>query len=177
VTCIVGLEDGDRVWMGADSLSADGYTKTIRRDPKIFTRGPYLIGFSGSYRVGQLLRWSINDTGPQPGDDLAEFMVTSFVEDVRLVLKDGGITLRGGEMPGTFLIGICGRLFAVDVDFQVGEPACGYDAVGSGSDVAIGAMHVTVDLEPRQRIKTALQAAAAHNAGVQGPFVIKSTVW
>lgn len=178
MTCIVGIEDGERVWMGADSMAAAGYAKTIRRDPKIFTRGSYLIGFSGSYRIGQLLRWSLDATGPKPGDNLAEFMATVFIEDTRTVLRDGGVPLRSGAMvDSAFMVGICGRLFVVDCDFQVGEPACGYDSVGCGSDLAIGAMHVTKQLEPKVRIRTALQAAAAHCAGVQAPFCIKSTVW
>jgi len=178
VTCVVGLEDDDRVWLGADSLGVAGYAKTIRRDPKIFRRGPYLIAFAGSYRVGQLLRWKIDRTGPEPGTDLAEFMATNFIDDVHLVLRKGGVTLRSGQLDGvSFMVGLYGRLFVVDCDFQIGEPVCGYDAIGSGADIAIGAIHVLPNLEPQVRVRRALEAAAAHNAGVQAPFLIKSATW
>ncbi len=174
MTCIVSIEDGPRVWMGADSLGSAGYSKTVRRDPKIFRRGPYLIGFSGSFRLGQLLRWKLSTEGPPSRATLAEFMSTTFVDNIWLMMKDGALPFsRGGELPGSFCVGLHGRLFVVEDDMQIGEPACGYEAIGHGADIARGALFAAPNLGARDRIKLALTAAANFDSSVQRPFVIK----
>lgn len=66
------------------------------------------------------------------------------------------------------------RLFNIADDYQVGEAACGYDAVGCGEDIAKGALHVSLRASPEGRIREALQAAEAHSAGVRGPFTVLS---
>ena len=60
MTCIVGWTDGVQMVMGADSLAASGWDVRVRRDPKLFRLaqpgGPFaLVGFTSSYRMGQLL--------------------------------------------------------------------------------------------------------------------------
>ena len=78
---------------------------------------------------------------------------------------------------GTFLVGVRGRLFAIYSDYQVAEEALDYMAVGSGEDIALGALYATADLglSPRARMRIALKAAARFKPGVNGPFVYAST--
>jgi hypothetical protein len=59
-------------------------------------------------------------------------MATRFINAVRTCLKDGGWTRKDSEQEqaGVFLVGINGRLFEARGDYQVGEPAGGYAAVG-----------------------------------------------
>jgi hypothetical protein len=82
MTCIVSLVDGDTVYMGGDSAAVeDGHYLTRTRNPKVFINGAYLIGYTSSFRMGQLLEFA---DLPQPeGLDLYRFMATAFVERVR----------------------------------------------------------------------------------------------
>src|ERR1019366_6351782 len=82
------------------------------------------------------------------------------------------------ESGGTFLVGTHGRLFEVSSDYQIGEPADPYAAVGCGSEVALGALHATggSKMTPHQRLEAALAAAERFSNGVRGPFVHVSTV-
>lgn len=110
--------------------------------------------------------------------DVYEFMVTDFIDAVRTRLKAAGWARRSEEQEqgGCFLVGYQGRLFKVEGDYQVGESAYGYDAVGCGGDVACGSLFSTTGrLNPEDRVRTALMAAEAHNAGVRGPFLVLST--
>ena len=60
MTCIVGMVDGQgTVYIGADSLAAGGYQKTIRKDAKVFTNGIAVMGYTSSFRMGQLLRYKL----------------------------------------------------------------------------------------------------------------------
>jgi hypothetical protein len=176
MTCIVGVQHKGRVHIGGDSAGVAGYAITVRADPKVFSNGPYILGFTTSFRMGQLLRYKFKP--PTPTDnDLDRFMATRFVDAVRDALEQGGwlTTTNGNQEGGTFLVGIKGQLYIVDTDFQIGRSALGYDAIGCGSDIALGSLHTTQGMKPRTRIRAALHAAATHSAGVTPPFVLEAT--
>lgn len=175
MTCIVGVEHAGRVYIGGDSAGVAGMSLRVRTDTKVFRNGPYVMGFTTSFRMGQLLHHAFD--APEVTGDLDKFMVTTFVDAVRKCLKDGGWLSKDKdrEEGGTFLVGVAGTLFAVHGDFQVGRNADGYHAVGCGDDLALGSLHSTRGLAPRWRLTAALEAAAHHSSGVAGPFVMRST--
>ena len=175
MTCIVGLVDGGRVWMGGDSASMGADSLEIRRDPKVCTRGEYAVGCTDSWRMAQLLRYAPGM--PNPTGDLHRFMVMEFVDWMRTVYREAGWLAKetnGEERGGLFLVGVRGHLFTVEADHQVGEPYDRYSAVGTGGPVALGALYATAGQEPRERLRTALRAAERMRVGVRGPFRIVS---
>jgi len=175
VTCIVGFVDRGAVWLGADSAGIDGWDLMVVANEKVFARGEFLIGYTTSFRMGQLLRHSL-EVPKRPADqDERDYMVTTFVEAVRKCLKDGGWAEeeKKRESGGCFLVGYGGRLFQVNADYSVLETADGLNAVGCGGQLALGALHATRGKPARKRLEIALEAAERWNAGVRGPFVIK----
>lgn len=177
MTCIVGLVDSGQVWLGGDSAASGGYSLTVRADPKVFTIGAFVMGFTTSFRMGQLLRYQFTPPLHDPAKDTFTYMVADFVEGVRTCLKNGGYTRveSNVERGGQFLVGYQGRLFTVESDFQIGESLAGYDAVGSGQDLALGALYATSASPPAERIQIALQAASEFNSAVRGPFTVVTT--
>lgn len=179
MTCIVGIAQDNHVTIGGDSAGVGGYSLSIRADTKVFRTGNYIMGFTTSFRMGQLLRYGDLPAAPTAEEDwdLDRFMSTTFVDSVRKVLTDGGFlrTNSGVESGGTFLVGVRGLLYEIEDDFQVGRTLNGYAAVGCGYDLALGALHATADLElsPVARVEIALRAAEHHSAGVAGPFAIE----
>ncbi|WP_434614550.1 hypothetical protein [Azospirillum sp. B2RO_4] len=178
MTCIVGLVDGDRVWMGGDSAGVNGLDITVRADTKVFRNGDSLIGFTSSFRMGQLLHYRL-DVPPREHDiDLFRYMVVDFVDAVRNCLKDGGYAHRSNDVEtgGTFMVGLEGRLFTVQSDYQVGEAVRGYHAIGCGSDYALGSLASTIGQPPEERVLKALECAELFNGGVRAPFTIQSNL-
>lgn len=175
MTCVVGVTDGSRVWMGGDSAGASGWSLSLRSSSKVFVRAPFVMGFTSSFRMGQLLRWSLQVAEPE--GDLEQFMCTTFIDAVRKCLKDGGFAKKDADQEegGVFLVGVAGRLFTVHSDYQVSEQIVSYAAVGCGDDIALGVMYATAHLAPEHRLQVALDAAERHSAGVRGPFTIVST--
>jgi ATP-dependent protease HslVU (ClpYQ) peptidase subunit len=175
MTCIVGLVHNGSVFIGGDSAGTSGWDLTIRRDPKVFRNGPYLIGYTSSFRMGQLLRFNLTvaDQDPRHGDE--QHMMTVFIDAVRQCFKDGGYAKieSSQENGGVFLVGYRGVLYEVENDFQVGVPDCQYQAVGCGDQVARGALFASTIKSPTERIKVALQAAEQFSAGVRGPFIVE----
>lgn len=172
MTCIVGLVESGKVYIGGDSAGVGGYSLTVRADKKVFRNGDFVMGFTSSFRMGQLLHHAFNPPKRHPDDDVDKFMVTTFVDAVRDCLKSGGYAEKhhDAERGGVFLVGYAGRLFRIDCDYQVGEAADGFDSVGCGEDIARGALFASAKERPARRIQLALEAAERFSAGVRGPF-------
>ena len=177
MTCIVGLVHEEKVYIGGDSAGVAGYCLMLRADQKVFTNGPFAMGFTTSFRMGQLLRHAFRPPDHDPREADEKFMAVTFVNEVRKCLKEGGWAAEDNkrESGGTFLVGYSGRLYRVENDYQVGETPHGFDAVGCGAELALGALHVldgTNDLGPRAKLIVALSAACRFSAGVAEPFNI-----
>lgn len=176
MTCVIGLIEKGRVYIGADSAAVAGWTrrKTLLR--KVFRRGPFLIGYTTSFRMGQLLEHQLQVVKQEENETDMAYMVNRFIEATRSLLKERGFAKveSNNESGGQFLVGYKGRLYSVESDFQVGEMAEGFDAVGSGSDYALGAMSALAKLPPKRRILRSLEIASEFNMGVCAPFVVRS---
>jgi ATP-dependent protease HslVU (ClpYQ) peptidase subunit len=178
LTCIVGLVEGNAIWMGGDSASSDrSGDLVIRADQKVFRTGAMLIGFAGSFRVGQVLRYVFEPPKHPRSCECHRYMVAHFVEALRETLKAAGAAVKENNaewMDGAaFIVGYRGRLFLVDDDFQVAEAVDGFTAVGCGSSYALGALCVSQGVAPRKRLRTALEASERYHAGVRRPFHIQ----
>jgi ATP-dependent protease HslVU (ClpYQ) peptidase subunit len=175
MSAIVGLREGGKIWIGGDSAGVAGLDLTIRGDSKVFRNGEFLFGFTTSFRMGQLLRYSLKPPVQAENQDPVEYMCTTFVDAVRNCLKAGGFARKTNEeeTAGDFLVGYRGHLFEVESDYQVSVAADNYEACGCGRAIVRGALYATRSLEPRKRVELALSAAEHHCAGVRGPFVIE----
>jgi len=179
MTCIVGLVDKGKVYIGGDSAAVwtGSLGMVVRNDRKVFRNGDFVMGFTSSFRMGQLLAFNFNPPKPRTGVDLFAYMVTDFIDAARLSMKNGGFARvkdNFEEHGGTFLVGYQGRLFQISDDFQVGESTHGYDAVGCGDHIALGSLFSSSGVrDAQERVRKALQAAEAFSAGVRGPFHIE----
>jgi ATP-dependent protease HslVU (ClpYQ) peptidase subunit len=183
MTCIAGIVHNGKVYIGGDRAGVADYNLMVRKDSKVFRNEEFIIGFTSSFRMGQLLRYKLkppcllNEDGTSK--DLYEYMVTDFVDAVRQCLKDGGFAIRKDyeESGGHFLVGYRDRMFHIGADYQVGESLSGMYAVGCGEHLALGSLYTSsmFELDPEKRITLALKAAQYFSAGVREPFDIIST--
>jgi hypothetical protein len=175
VTCIVGLVDNGTVYMGGDSAAVSNWDHTDRTDSKVFVRGPLIIGFSWSYRMGQLLRFRLGVPVHPEGMSAFEWVATDVLDSVRTCFKDGGFAEREKEKEsgGQFLVGYRGQLFTVHSDYQVVEHALPFAAIGCGAAYALGALSVMPPFGPRRTIEEALATAERFSVGVRAPFVVE----
>lgn len=182
MTCIAAIEHQGRVWIGADSLvSTEWGFSVVRVEPKVFKSGKeLLIGTCESVRVAQVLRYHLKPPAASRGKhDPQNYIVSRLIPEIRKMLRQHGagkVENRVEEMEAQFLVGYRGKLFYVDEDYQVGTPSIGFHAIGSGGEVACGALYSTrkAKLTPRQRILAALGAAQHYMSSVRGPFTVLS---
>lgn len=180
MTCIVGIQHDGDVWLGGDSAGvAAGHYLSSRADEKVFRCEGYLYAICGSFRGGNVLRYSFKPPRLFENDDLVEYMNTRYIDALRQAMGNAGQRMVHEGLESTdnfaFLVGVRGRLFCVESDFQVGYSRSDYLADGSGVSVAEGVLHATrtMNLNPEERLKLALEAAEAHVTSVRGPFVIE----
>lgn len=178
MTCIVGMLNKGKVIIGADSAGMNGVDVTIRKDPKVFITGDFVIGCTSSFRMIELLQFSLK-VKPQKTEGVYEYMCTSFVTAIRKCFKKGGFLQKfadGDEKGGLFLVGYKGRLFKIGSDFQVAETLEGFDSCGCAEDYAIGSLITTRDLNKemtvKERVYKALEVASERSGGVSPPFII-----
>ena len=179
MTCIVGYVSKGKVYLGGDSAGVAGYSISIRKDPKVFKSGEFIIGFTTSFRMGQVLMSSkFNPPEQTSSQSEYQYMITTFVDTVISLFKDNGYLQKKNEeiSGGTFLVGYRGKLYEINDDFQVAENEDNFSSVGCGHDIAKGAMFVLNKLpfSPEAKVKSALNAASRFSAGVAPPFTIVS---
>ena len=175
MTCIVGLVDKGNVYIGGDSAGVAGLSISIRNDEKVFVNGPFIMGFTTSFRMGQLLRYKFDPPKQTVGKDDMKYMVTDFVDSVRGCFASNGfgdLADRTNHEGGTFLVGYHNQLYKIESDFQIAVSSTNYDAVGCGASIALGALHATKGKKPEDRLKMALEAASTFSAGVAPPFLV-----
>lgn len=177
MTCIAGIAQGGKVWIGGDSVGADmsTYSMTVRADEKVFRKGEFAYGFTSSFRMGDLLRYAFAPPEQTAKQGDREYLCTAWMDSLRVCMATGGFkqTENGVETVGTFLLGYRGTLYQVCDNLQVAVAASGYDACGCGRDIAKGSLFSTKG-DPRRRIITALRAAEAGMVVVRGPFKVVS---
>lgn len=181
MTCIVGIVDKQkqRTFIGADSAASNGTNIFVRKDTKVFSLGPFVIGCTSSFRMIQLLRFSFSPPKIET-NDIYQYMCTDFINEIRKTFTSGGFLTKvtnGAEQGGEFLVGYKDRLFHIEADYQVGENVDGMDAIGCGMDFALGSLHTTIqtDMNIEKRIYKALAVSEYLSVGVKGPFHIIST--
>jgi ATP-dependent protease HslVU (ClpYQ) peptidase subunit len=188
MTCIIGVvsiqEEKQKVYIGSDSASVAGFHSTKRNDQKIFTKFDvneeveYIFGGSGSFRMIQLLHYTLK-IPKNSRDSLFEFMCTDFIDEVRKVFKDNGYSTitANNERCDQFLVGVQGKLFMIDGDFQVND--CDLNSIGAGKDYALAAYKAFEEnnnLSIEERLHKSLAISSYFCIGVKPPFIIKS-IW
>lgn len=175
MTCIVGFVENGKVYIGGDSAGVLNTNIELRKDKKVFKKGDMIFGFTGSFRMGQILKYHFIAPENKKDSDL-EYLCTDFIDELTFQFLDKKYAKidNNEAIGGTFLLGYKGHLYCVQDDFQVSELINNYDSCGCGANFALGALYAMENqsMPPEERIETALKAAEHFSNAVQGPFDI-----
>ena len=186
MTCIVGYIDkkNDCVWLGADSLGSNGYSKSVQSQPKVFRNSIFknvIMGSTSTFRHIDLLKYSeslFNEIDLYKNEELNhKYMVTKFIPNLIKLFEDGIRDENNTNKGANFIIGAKNKLFEIQGDYSVLEPSLGFTSVGCGELYAMGSLYSTKDLDIPivDKIKLALESAEQCGVGVKIPFVILKT--
>jgi ATP-dependent protease HslVU (ClpYQ) peptidase subunit len=161
MTCIIGLEDKSGIYIAADKISSNGYITRDTSIQKVFRKNEYVIAYTSSFRMGQLLQHVI-ELPLSPDAVTIEFMVRTFIESIRKGFKEYGYSKidSNQEEGGRFIVGVKNSLFHIYDDYQVAQYIDGFTADGSGQYFALASMEALKNIEPEERIRKSVQIAA-----------------
>jgi hypothetical protein len=157
---------GDK--MGSDGFTHGVYTKTN----KVFQVGEFLIGYTTSFRMGQLLQYYW--TPPTKSSDITDdaYLYKVLVNSIKDLFKenDWGIKEKSEFQGGNFLFGWRGRLFEMQDNLSILELEK-FGSVGCGEYHALAAMKTmeltgSYDRNPEKFLSTALTVAHSCVSGV-----------
>ena len=180
MTAIVGYTDGATMVVGADSLSTSGCEAIVLPDPKVWRAGDVLMGAAGSLRALQVARYGLCAPSARSGDVVPMEGLYRWANDYRNMLHTLRTPVDGKDDPALYvLIGWRGAFYEVQgsggiVSFPgaIGATGCG----GPEARAAIWALiqplpsAYVVGFAPRLLVQRGLEAAAAFNTHVRGPF-------
>jgi ATP-dependent protease HslVU (ClpYQ) peptidase subunit len=177
VTCVVGIEQDGLVWLGGDSscLDTEGDAVVTQRQSKVFRRGNYVVGFAGSFQVGDLLKYK-TDFPKKASQDSHPRMISEAIQEA---FKKAKLKTDDWEA----LIGYGDRLYIVQHDFYCYRHTQPYTAIGAASAVAValGTLRTlekaaTKKMTGRARVKMALENAATFSSSVRSPWKFTKTL-
>jgi ATP-dependent protease HslVU (ClpYQ) peptidase subunit len=180
LTCIVGIVEDGKVWMGADTQHTRGSTKLKDRSPKIFQKGPFTIAAAGSARGSQLLFYGVNIEEIELTDD-EKSNVVKLADAVQSANRKAKHYSKESEIEKGeiyFIVSQNNRLFCVEFNYYVHEVES-FIAIGGAADFAEGVLHYInkyhSSLSPKSKIKRALTLSECYDSSVSSPFTIIET--
>lgn len=183
MTCIIGLETPDKVYLGCDSAMIQGWSISYTKQPKIFRLGEFLIGIAGFPRTAQLVKYQLSLKPQLNNQNDFEYLCTEFSKSVKQLLVDNDhIVNQDGDKiipESSLLFGYRKHLYQMDCNFQITQTIDKFGAIGVGQDLALGAMMAFTFsdymlLSPEFRIRKSLEISAKYNMGVAKPFKVMS---
>lgn len=177
MTCVVGIEIGGLVWLGGDAscLDEEGDAVVTQRQSKVFRRGGYIVGFAGSFQVGDLLKYQVKFPTKLTKDHPRQ--ISEAIQEAFQVKK------LKNDADWSALVGFGNQLFIVQHDFYTYRHAKPYAAIGAASAVAVALGTLcTLDrvgakkqMSGRARLKLALENAASFSSNVRDPWKFTQT--
>jgi hypothetical protein len=177
MTCIIGLIHNGSVYIGGDSIAASGYDARQIAFNKVFQIGEFLIGYTFSFRLGQILEHCLVIEPQLEDESDLHYLIATFIPTVKSLFNEHGLTYpgdNGDEVYGNFLLGYRGHLYSIGNAFAVMEYSEGYAVAGCSTDYALAAMEALRDLPPKERLERAFEIVNKFSAGVLPPFNIKT---
>ena len=83
MTCIVALVKEGNIWMAGDLMGSNGFTKKTYPDPKVFVNGDFVIGYTSSFRMGQILEYNWEQPPRMEGLTDRQYLQLDVIESMR----------------------------------------------------------------------------------------------
>jgi hypothetical protein len=159
MTCIVGVVENKRAYISSDSGAISNISRLTNVE-KVFKVSNLVIGYTTSFRMGQLLKYSIVYPEIKNAEQFnIEFVINEIIPKIRECFKvNGFLSINNSvEEGGEFLISSFGKIFCIESDFQVQEFNDGIYTCGSGGNIALAVMKALKEIDPVFKILRAIE--------------------
>ena len=183
MTVVLAYRDAKlkKAWLAGDSCASDSINQSIVKNHKVFHpvgRRDILIGCAGTFRLPNLLQF-VPGVFP-PEDEMStdeinmSYLVNEFTPVIDVLTED-----FDDDDVWELLIAVGDRIYRMQMDLSIIEPADDSDAIGIGGSVALGAFKVlnelATNMSVEDRMKHALSVACSSCHGCLPPFRVCDT--
>jgi len=176
MTTIVGIEKADGCSLVADSRVTDPAGRVFSHPAvtKINKRGAFLVAGAGEVVPCDIAQhiWTPPLLTEKDRKDVYHFMIAKVMPSLRECLKTNGYNFDEAQEKDSssrfqFLIAVNGELFDVGDDLSVMRNVDGFYGVGSGAQIALGALYAGAEAV------RAVEIAAQLSIFSEGPFQVE----
>jgi ATP-dependent protease HslVU (ClpYQ) peptidase subunit len=173
MTTIIGIQHNNGCTLVADSLVSDdnGRTWSHPEMTKINKRGAFLIAGAGEVGPCDIAQhiWEPPVLTVKDKKDVYHFMITKAMPSLRECLKANGYNFdepqdKDSSSRFQFLMAVNGELFDIGDDLSIMRSGDGFYGIGSGAQIALGALHAGAEAV------RAVEIAAKLSIFSSGPF-------
>lgn len=177
MTCVIGYVDTKgNSHIVADSAGTDVtyHNRSDLNETKIFQKGDMLIGYTTSFRMGQILEHCVAFPERSEGLSDFEYLVKELVPTIRKAFVDEKYISDSDKYGGVFIIVWNGKVYEIQSDFAVLSHSRRFASCGSGYTQAQGYMAaclrhgILTDSNVEKVMRSAIEAIANFNITVSG---------
>lgn len=177
MTCVIGYIDSKgNGHIAADSAGTDvAYHKRIDiNSSKIFRKNEMLIGYTTSFRMGQILEHCLTFPERQEGLTDYQYLIKQVIPIIRKAFVDENYMKETDKNGGTFIIVWNGVIYEIQNDFSVFSHSRPFAACGSGTPQAEGYIAACIhngilkDDNVETVLKAAVETVGTFNITVSG---------
>ena len=183
MTCCIAYKIKEGIILVADSAGTDeDDNQVLRQDPKIMKSKNFMFAISGSFRLRDILMYDFIVPNKSEDETIDKYMRTKFINKFRETCIKKGATKKvdeNEELLGNVIVAYKDKIYQIESDFQVGESIDDFAAIGSGSQLALGALSTLSKLAPKYFKKDVikktlfdiLENVSVYKASVRGPYI------
>lgn len=169
MTCAVVYKKNDRIILAADKqgTSVEGHTKIQYKQPKIIKTQTFAAAAAGQFQAIEMLHYDLRVD--RDHKDPHKFMCKTVVPAIKALFKEREIEMTSDT---SFLFVVDKKIFILEEDLHVCEPESNFVAIGSGANIAMGALYVCdkLNMSCEDAIKQVMNATSEFNITVSKKY-------
>ena len=177
MTCIIAFKDTmNNVFLIGDKCGSNGNTKDICVEPKVFHKNGFMIGYTTSFYMGQLLKhvWEVPEKNDSEGVDY--YLHNTIRKSLINMFKINNFgEHENGYNIGDFILIYDSRIFTVYADMQIFEHKY-LSSVGCGDVAARAAIEAYlnsgVSIQPEDMLTSTMEIVSNICCGVSKDYDI-----
>jgi ATP-dependent protease HslVU (ClpYQ) peptidase subunit len=148
MTCIVAFRDEkENIIIAGDKMGSDSYSKMIVKEPKVFINGDFAIGYTDSFRMGQLLKHVWVPPERKMEQETDNYLYADVTKSLRGLFKDNGFGDDDNNEFGAFIMVYEDRILEMQGEMSLLEHETDIVSVGAGCYHATAALQVLLEYD------------------------------
>jgi ATP-dependent protease HslVU (ClpYQ) peptidase subunit len=134
MTCIIAYKDEKNdIYLAGDKMGSNSFTGQTVKEPKVFWKGDFRIGYTTSFRMGQILKHVWTPPQRKVDQNTDSYLYVDVVNSLKRCFIDNGFGNKDKNNYGTFIMCYEDRMIEVQDELSLLESDRNVVSVGSGT--------------------------------------------